>query len=109
MADVFAIIVEAYWRNAARRDNALSALNTRFQLPQWGSPEARPLTARNGDPGLLAISRFVSEADRDALWADLDQAFGTGVNGPVSGSIARRHRCGHPDGNPCMDEEVRVF
>ena len=95
---VYAIQGDVFFRNAARRTNALNQLNTRFSASaQYGNPVAEPVTNRAGELGVHFIARFATKADRDTLWAQLDAAFGTGTNGPVVGSRAWIHDCPHDE------------
>ena len=93
--------VQAYlgFRNAARRDGVLGNINTKFSTTaQYGNPVAEPITTRAGDPGVIVECRFVNQADQQQFWAEADAAFGTGVNGPVTGSRMWMHDCPHDQG-----------
>ena len=108
---VYAIQGDVFFRNASRRNNALNQINTRFSASaQYGNPVARPITNRAGQLGVYFIARFLSKADRDAMFAQLDAAFGTGTNGPVTGSKVEWHDCTHADnGGPCVVGGTRVW
>ena len=93
---VYAIQLTLGFRNIARRDGVASNIQAKLSLPQYGDPEVVPQVIR-GDPGLLVTMRFINEADRDAMWTELDAALGTGVNGPVTGSRAWIHDCTHDE------------
>lgn len=108
---VYAIQAKVFFRNTTRRDAVVSALNTRYQQPQFGTPTTFLLTSPAGDPGFVTEARFTSEADRDQLWEDLAAVFGSGINGPVadSGSVAWMHDCTHdqPVPSPCIIRDIR--
>lgn len=108
---VYAIQMRLGFRNVARRDAVASNIAVKFTAPQYGQPIIEPITIREtGDPGLLIESRFINQADRDALWTDLDNTFGTGVNGPVVGSRAWQHECPHDEGaGVCTVSVERVW
>lgn len=107
----YAIQGEVFFRNASRRNNALNQINTRFaSSEQWGNPEAVAITNRAGEPGVHFVARFVNKADRDAMFSQLDQAFGTGTNGPVAGSKVWIHDCPHDVGiGACTVAETREW
>jgi hypothetical protein len=110
---VYAIQAYVFFRNTARRDNAVEQLDTRYQTdPQFGSPITELATSRDGDPGFYTEARFTNQADRDLLWSQLDAAFGTGVNGPVTGvSVATGHTCPHDEPSlfPCVINLTREW
>lgn len=110
---VYAIQAEVYFRNTARRDAALANINAKFSSSEmWGNPRAVAITHRDtADPGIRIVGRFANQADQAAAWADLDAAFGTGVNGPVSGSRAWIHDCPHdePEHGPCVISSERTW
>src|SRR3954469_4713539 len=95
---VYAIQLAVGFRNAARRDAVAGSIAAKLTAPQYGQPTTQNMTLRTGEPGLYVESRFVNQADRDALWTDLDTVLGTGLNGPVAGSRAWRHECPHDEG-----------
>jgi hypothetical protein len=96
---VYAIQLYVGFRNTARRDAAITNVNTKLgATPQYGTPIAGPAQLRGTtDPALIVTARFINQADRDQMWADLDAALGTGVNGPVTGSRAWIHDCQHDE------------
>ena len=93
---VYAIQLTLGFRNAARRDGVAANIQAKLSLPQYGDPEIVPQVI-HGDPGLLVTMRFLDQVDRDTMWADLDAALGSGVNGPVTGSRAWIHDCTHDE------------
>lgn len=108
---IYAIQARVFFRNATRRDNAILQLNTRYQSQQqYGQPVTNEIThPTTGDPGLESEARFRIKADRDALWADLDAAWGTGIQGPVADSEAWIHDCLHDEYLPCPEGPRRVW
>jgi len=96
---VYAIELAVTFRNANRRDAAQSLVETRLgQLSRWGITE---VTVSGKDVNsLYLVARFANEADRDAFYAELDTRLGGGVNGPITGSVARWHNCSHDSDPP---------
>jgi len=65
--------------------------------------DATPITSDTGDPGTHIGVRFQARAEADSFWSDVQAAFGTGINGPVTGSYIWRYyrdtQMGTPDPN----------
>jgi len=109
---VFAIELVLTFANANRRDTVLAALETRLaQLERFGVEEISTSVAEGIPNSLVLMVRFVSEAERDAFWNELDGRLGTGGQGPVTGSRGRLHDCTHDEQppQPCVIEAERVW
>lgn len=104
---VYAVQAIVGFRNSARRDTVMGNVQTRLQqnVP-WGVTTVRTTQLRpSGDPAFYAEVRFNTKAEQDAFWADLIAAFGSGVNGPTTGSEWWRHDCGHDGASGCGNIE----
>ena len=117
---VYAVQADLNFRTVARRDAAQTAVESHLGTkPVWGSGErtravaagaVRPGKTR-ANPSLIVGARFINQADADAFYNNADTYFGTGTNGPQSGSRLKQHPCSHDDPNPqpCVDTRVRVW
>lgn len=89
------------FRNTARRDAVSQNIQTRLaQNVPAGEVTRIDSVSVTGDPCVSLTVRFNTLAEADSFWTDLQAALGTGVNGPVVGSHATRHDCGHDQLNP---------
>lgn len=106
---VFAVQASVGFRNVARRDTVMGNVQTRLaQNVPWGETVLKPYTSMTGDASLSITVRFFTKAEQDSFWADVQAAFGSGLNGPVSGSRMWRHDCPHDEGGGSCEvgEEV---
>ena len=109
---VYAIHLYLGFRNTARRDAVASNIQAKLTAPKYGQLEVTSTTLRpGGDPALSISAFFINAPDRDTLWDEIDATFGTGVNGPVTGSRAWKHDCLHDmeRGDVCVIGTERVW
>lgn len=108
---VFAVQAAVAFRNTARRDSVLQNVEVRLaQTVPWGETTTQTYTTEAGDPAFGVTVRFLTKAEQDSFWADLQAGLGTGVNGPVAGSRIWRHDCPHDEGlGSCTVGEQVLF
>lgn len=97
---VFALELHLVFRNVARRNAARNLLENRIGAFERFGVDSIEVVSGREENALLVVVRFVSEADRDAVWALMDSDVGTDVNGPLAGSYAVRHACTHDAAEP---------
>lgn len=104
---VYAIQLYLGFRNVARRDGVAGNITTKLGTSAlYGTPQVDSVSGLRHitDPALIVTARFLTAAERDDMWTQLDTYLGTGVNGPVAGSRAWIHDCTHdgPVAGPCV-------
>lgn len=91
---VFVVGARLSFTSAARRNNTATNVQTYVTANLAGDLFTPAIIgsydgAYKGWPNALNVElRLFTKANRDALWAQLDTLFGTGVNGPVPGAEA---------------------
>lgn len=103
---VFAVQAFLAFRNTARRDTISNTIQTRIAgVGTFGELERSDATSAAGDPAVALAIRFLTRAEADQFWTDVQAFVGTGVNGPVTGSYLSRHDCPHDQATraPCAE------
>lgn len=95
------------FRNAARRDTVSAAVRARLAADvPWGVATVdvvdRVVTADGAVTDAMVVEvRFRTPGEADAFVTDVLAQLGSGVNGPVAGSVLSRHDCRHDEGAAC--------
>jgi hypothetical protein len=95
----FPVYADVAFNNTSRRDSVVGNVQTRLEA----DPTVTSFMVSTGfshpahDPSMFVVARFTNAADQLALYTDAQAAFGTGVNGPVSGSKIWMHVCRHDE------------
>jgi hypothetical protein len=90
---VYCVQADLAFRNAARRDQISSNIQTRIaQTTTYGPVYRTDYQGENG-PAVSLLVRLTTRAEQEAFWADALAFVGTGINGPVTGSQMHRHDC----------------
>jgi hypothetical protein len=111
---VYAIQLYLGFRSTARRDTTAGNIATKFgasalyEQPQVDSVDH---LWHATDPALIVTARFLTAADRDDMWTQIDTYLGTGTNGPVTGSRGWIHDCTADElgGGSCAINSERVW
>ncbi len=113
---VFIVGAHLSFTSAARRNNTQTNVQNQVDTTLAGDlfvpARIGPYDgAYKGWPNALNIDlRLFTKANRDAIWAQLDTLFGTGINGPVTGAFAWRVDYNEVTGQPDQASSVvRVF
>lgn len=94
----YALQARLSFSTATRRDQVVSALNTRIATkPRWGATILAPST-EDGRFYLTVELRFTSQADLDDVYSFLQQQAAQRAG---TGRVAR-HNCRHDETNPAQ-------
>lgn len=96
---IFALQAILRFATITRRDNVVSALQSRIDTkPRWGSSTVAPLDD-GGLPGCVVEVRFISQADLDDAYTFLAQR----ASQQQGAGRIFRHNCRHDEGGlPCQ-------
>ena len=107
---VFCVLAELAFPSAAIRDaNLADIVQAVGQTPHWETNVLQAQPLKQGQFGIRASLRFISQQDEEQLFAFIENV-AVGARLPLPGSVMTLHNCTHDEGtNDCVVTATRTW